>query len=147
MQIDPMTVVIDVSGGVVQAVLTDLPINVILVDWDNIEDGDKVESYYPTHKLSQLPEETIAEIKPFLYPYAHLSDAQKEAIKKTAVECYAASVQDGNRSIEDLVETCVDGMSIEEQLNQIHEDDDKLAKRLGFVPETGEPVESEDEED
>jgi len=34
-------VVIEVSGGVVQAVYTNRDIKVILVDWDNIEQGDR----------------------------------------------------------------------------------------------------------
>ena len=33
-KLDPMTIVIDVGGGVVQAVFSDLPIKVILVDGD-----------------------------------------------------------------------------------------------------------------
>jgi hypothetical protein len=62
--------VIDVSGGVVQAVFTDADMDVILVDWDaegcvpgenNVVevDGKCVHAvHYPTSSMSEMPEET-----------------------------------------------------------------------------------------
>ena len=59
--IDPFTVVIDVSGGVVQAVFADLPLKVVLVDWDNINEGDDacVYGHYP---LRDMSEEQLSEV-------------------------------------------------------------------------------------
>ncbi len=62
--------VIDVSGGVVQAVFTDAAVDVILVDWDaegcppgenNVVevDGKSVHAaLYPASSLNEMPEET-----------------------------------------------------------------------------------------
>lgn len=55
-------IVVEVSGGVVVGVYTDVPnARVVLVDWDNIEAGDSAGAY-PPGQLSELPEETAAEI-------------------------------------------------------------------------------------
>lgn len=55
-------VVIEVDGGVVINVSTDLDIEVILVDWDNINDGDEAE-VYGTSSLDSLHEETLDAIE------------------------------------------------------------------------------------
>ena len=67
--------VIDVSGGVVQAVFTDADVDVILVDWDaegcppgenNVVevDGKSVHAaLYPTNNLNEMPEETAEAAK------------------------------------------------------------------------------------
>ena len=53
-------IVIEVSGGVVVGVYTDLPdARVVLVDWDNIGDGDRP-GIYGQHHLREVPEETRA---------------------------------------------------------------------------------------
>lgn len=54
-------VVIDVSGGVVQAVFTDADVTVILVDWDNISAGD-AGTVYPKSALSEMPESTSDQV-------------------------------------------------------------------------------------
>ena len=53
------TVVIEVSGGVVQAVYTDAEVDVVLVDWDNIREGDSAGGH-PTHRMADMPDETAA---------------------------------------------------------------------------------------
>lgn len=42
------TVLIAVSGGVVQEVVSDSSVNIVVVDWDNIEDGQTDKEFpYP----------------------------------------------------------------------------------------------------
>lgn len=41
--VDAPLVLIEVAGGLVQNIYTDTRIDVVLVDWDNINDGDKVQ--------------------------------------------------------------------------------------------------------
>lgn len=56
-------VVISVSGGVVQGVYTDADVQVLLFDWDDIEDEDNEQiegsddddHVYPTNPLSEMP--------------------------------------------------------------------------------------------
>ena len=57
------TIVIEVSGGVVSAVYANDPdVKIILVDWDNIESGERVPLPYHPDPLSDLPTETANEI-------------------------------------------------------------------------------------
>lgn len=51
-------VVIEVSGGVVQAVYTDAPMSVVVVDWDNIKVGDRRLDERVPEWLTQMPPET-----------------------------------------------------------------------------------------
>lgn len=54
-------IVVEVFRGVVQAVYTDLPLKVVLVDWDNInEEGSQAVrgGYYRADRLEQLPNDT-----------------------------------------------------------------------------------------
>lgn len=71
-------VVVEVSGGVVQQVYTDLPANVILVDWDNIEAGDGP-GVYPHEPLSSMAENTDAEVQKVLPEPPRLACSGHEA--------------------------------------------------------------------
>lgn len=52
-------VVIDVSGGVVQAVFSNVDdVDLVLVDWDNIKAGDPGAVDYGMCKLEEMPDET-----------------------------------------------------------------------------------------
>lgn len=51
------TVVIEVNGGVVQSVYLSQPMDVVLLDWDNINEGDEP-GFYPYHTLAEMPDET-----------------------------------------------------------------------------------------
>ena len=53
------TVVIEVSGGVVQAVYGDELVRVVLVDWDDAEAGDEAAREFPLELLDSAPPETI----------------------------------------------------------------------------------------
>lgn len=51
-------IIISISGGVVSDVVSDQPIDVTLVDWDNIKEGGETEPYdggsnYPTTDLNR----------------------------------------------------------------------------------------------
>ena len=54
-------VVVEVSGGVVQAIYCDEDIDVAVVDWDNIQEGDSA-GLYPVELMEDLPQETAAEL-------------------------------------------------------------------------------------
>lgn len=62
MNLPANTVVIDVSGGVVQDVFTGMRLNIILVDWDNIEDGDTA-GLIKTASLQKLSLDTQLQIE------------------------------------------------------------------------------------
>ena len=55
--LDPFTVVMEVRGGVVQAAYSDLPLKMVLVDWDNIKEGDSA-VIYPYGLLGAMDDET-----------------------------------------------------------------------------------------
>lgn len=55
--LDPFTVVMEVSGGVVQAAYSDLPLKLVLVDWDNIKEGDSA-IVYPYGLLGAMDDKT-----------------------------------------------------------------------------------------
>lgn len=54
-------VVIDVSGGVVQAVFAEA-IDVILVDWDEIQEGEPA-CYCPVSRPAEMPAETLEQVE------------------------------------------------------------------------------------
>ena len=69
---DP-TIIIEVSGGVVQAVYASKPelVKVILVDWDNIEsaeEGERVRGNgeYSVDPLASMPDETKDQVEFYL---------------------------------------------------------------------------------
>jgi hypothetical protein len=57
------TVVIEISGGNLDGVYSDLEnVRFIVVDWDNIREGDEVETDYIESSLDEMSDETKAEI-------------------------------------------------------------------------------------
>lgn len=65
--LDPFTVVIDVNGGNVQAVYADLPLKTVLVDWDNIKEGDRA-GVFAYNLLDEMPDETRDQVELALKP-------------------------------------------------------------------------------
>ena len=61
---DQKILVIEIEGGVVQEVFSDnQDLKVILVDWDNIKQGDKIEEF-PAHSLStKQAQQKLADIQ------------------------------------------------------------------------------------
>lgn len=69
MKLRPNTVVIDVSGGVVQAVFSNVPgLDVVLVDWDNINEGDSA-CVVGHDDPGAMPESTAQQIRDDLPDY------------------------------------------------------------------------------
>jgi hypothetical protein len=56
-------IVIDINGGVLQAVFSDIPgLQILLVDWDNIRVGDTA-GEVPYSGLSGMPEDTVRALR------------------------------------------------------------------------------------
>jgi len=61
-EVELTDIIVEVRGGVVVGVYTDVPdARVVLVDWDNIEAGDRA-GLYPADHLCEIPDETSAQI-------------------------------------------------------------------------------------
>lgn len=57
-------VVVEVLGGVVQDVYADEGIRVVVVDWDNLEEGEECcAGVYPPCGLDMMPEETEEQVR------------------------------------------------------------------------------------
>ncbi len=54
------TVVVEVSGGVVQAVYGNERLRIVLIDWDDAEAGDEAAREIPIEPLDSAPSETLA---------------------------------------------------------------------------------------
>lgn len=57
---------IEVRGGLIQSIFCDLPVEVVVVDWDASEIGDVVEGYDPddVEQAVQSSQDTKIEITP-----------------------------------------------------------------------------------
>jgi hypothetical protein len=139
----PLTVVIEVRGGVVQMVYADLPLDVVLVDWDNINDGDDA-GRYGHDPLADLPEDTRGQVVKAVDPYGHLTQEQVKAIEQAAVECV---VEDVNHDPIGTAKELVAHLDVEDMLGKISDDPEQRAGVLGFTPEDGLPGLPEDEDE
>lgn len=54
------TVVVEVRGGVVQAVFGNEEVRVVLVDWDDAEAGGAYAREFPTAALADVPAQAVA---------------------------------------------------------------------------------------
>lgn len=73
-----LAVVIEVSGGVVQAVFSDLPIDVVLIDWDNLREREGYTSgQMPCHTLAYMMGDTGLEFDKVCPTPASIVEASK----------------------------------------------------------------------
>ncbi len=142
-RIDPMTVVVSVEGGVVSAVFADLPLKIVVVNWDELQAADRTKdapSIWKHDRLVNMAADLKEMVHTALDPYWHLTAAQRDWIYSSARECVRAGTRGDAEYADSIVAGFVGRMSIAEQLEEINQDHHRQCEHLGFDPATGHPT-------
>lgn len=131
-----LNVVVEVAGGAVAAVYADLPIECILIDWDNIKEGGHPEPM-PPNPLSDMEGDTLKQYRDALDPYRHLTQKQRAEIRDAALEQMIEDTQQDWKFPRNIFEIYLDRVGVDGQLDAITQDDEELRLVLDFDPETG----------
>lgn len=137
-KIDPMTVVLTVSGGVLTDVFSDLPITTVLVDYDNEDVMTGVRANVrPLRDLSDEDRErTLNEVSPLW----QLSTEQVRQIRQLLFGRTLADVGDATK-LKAVVRQYVDGLPVVNAVRAVGVA--TITASLGFDPHTGKPPEPE----